>query len=196
MKNSLIILLFSFLTLACINDEIELESGTQLLSNTDFSRSDNSLSPWKSITPQGFRTGVSREFFRSGIQSVFIESVDSLSNESGIWSQTYAGVMPRQGQRLKLSAFIKGDSITSNGSTSNVFISIRAFPVEDSDGNTIGRFASTQNRIRVNGTFDWQPLEVTLPNMPPDVDQLVVYLVMDRRTFGKIYFDDVMLTVQ
>lgn len=196
MKKSFSILIIALITFACINGDEDLKVGTQLLTNTDFSRSDSSVSPWSSITPRGFSTGVSRDNFRSGNQSIFIESTDSLSTESAIWKQSYAGVMPGPGQRLRLRAFIKGDNITSNGSVSNVFISIRAFPVEDSGGTTIGRFASTQNLISVNGTFDWEPLVVALPNVPSEIDHIIVYLVMSQRTFGKVYFDDVTLTVE
>ncbi len=194
-RNLLTYLIF-MLFVSCLSEERGVETGTQLLRNTDFSASANNVSPWTSISPEGFILGVSNEKFHSGSRSVFIESTDSLSLNSGIWRQTYRGPMPAEGRRVRLQAMIKGENITSNGSISNVFISIRAFPVEDSSGITRNRFVTSQNRIRVNGTFDWQPIDVSFQNFPGEVDELTVFLVMDGRTFGKVYFDDVTLTVE
>ncbi|TVP44643.1 MAG: hypothetical protein EA341_16405 [Mongoliibacter sp.] len=196
MSRTLIPCLIFTLFVSCLSEEKGVEIGTQLLVNTDFSASQINVSPWTSISPEGFILGVSNEEFNSGSRSVFIESTDSLSLNSGIWRQTYRGRMPAEGRRVRLQAMIKGENITSNGSISNVFISIRAFPVEDSSGITSNRFVTSQNRIRVNGTFDWQPIEVSFPQFPGEVDELTVFLVMGGRTFGKVYFDDVTLTVE
>jgi hypothetical protein len=196
MFRTLIPCLIFFLFISCIRDENGIPVGSQLLSNTDFSVSENNVSPWSSVAPAGFRAGISTEEFQTGTRSVFIESTDSISSNSGTWRQTYRGAMPAPGRRLRLQAFIKGENIISNGSVSNVFISIRAFPVEDSSGITRNRFASTQNRILVNGTFDWEPIEIVLPSFPEEVEELTVFLVMSGKTFGKVYFDNVTLSVE
>lgn len=196
MKRAFAIVAVLLFITGCMDNEENLKIGTQLLINSDFSRSSSSISPWSSFTPSGFITGVSKQTFRSGNQSVFIESKDLENTEAAVWSQSYTGQMPSIGARLRLRAFLKGVDITSNGLRSNVFVSVRAFPVEDSEGISSGRFFTTQNNVRVNGTFDWEPVELVIPFFPREVDRLEVYLVMSSQTSGKVYFDDVTLTVE
>jgi hypothetical protein len=197
MKSALLIFLIglAFLT-SCMDSNDPVPKGTQLLANTNLSANSSSVSPWNAVSAPGFDLGVSQEVFRSGFQSIFIENLDSLNENAGTWRQTYSGVLPREGRSLKLKAHIKGDDIELRGPGSNVYISIRAFPVEDSNGSTTGRFVTSQNRAFVRGTFDWEPLEITLSSVPEQVDFIVVYLVMGPRATGKVYFDDITLTVE
>lgn len=181
--------------LACTNEEDIPPRGTQLLRNTDLSSNPNSIAPWNSIVSQGFNLGVSTDIFSSGTQSIFIENLDSLNINSGTWTQTYRGIIPNPGRRISLRAHLKGEDIQTFGPESNVYISMRMFPVEDDNGSTVGRFISSQSRVLVNGTFDWRPLEVSLNRIPPQVEFIVVYLVMGPRTTGKVFFDDITLTV-
>ncbi|MFD2201015.1 hypothetical protein [Shivajiella indica] len=197
MKSVFNILFLSLaLLFSCIDSKDPIPKGSQFLVNTDFSASPNSISPWGAVQAPGFNLGISQEVFRSGFQSVFIENLDSLNENTGTWRQSYNGALPREGRSLKLKAYIKGEDITLRGPGSNVYISMRAFPVEDSNGSTTGRFVTSQNRTLVSGTFDWEPLEITLPRLPEQVDFLMVYLVMGPRATGKVYFDDVTLTVE
>lgn len=169
---------------------------SQLLRNTDISLSPDTVSPWVPVTSNGFTLGVSQDTFLVGDRSLFITSQDSLNQNSALWRQTYRGPMPSEGRRLTLRAHLKGENIELTRPNSNIFISIRLFPVEDSDGTTINRFLSSQNRVRVFGTFDWQPLAITIPSIPREIDFIMVYLVMGPGTIGTVYFDDITLTVE
>lgn len=191
---SLLIPIFA-LFISCTEDD-GLPAKTQLLRNSDLESPDGSISPWVPVTEPGFNLGSSTEVFRSSKKSLFIENSDSLNTNSATWRQSYNGPMPSKGRKLVLRAHLKGENIELKGPESNVFISIRAFPVEDSNGNTFGRYVTTQNQIGVSGTFEWTQLRLTLPNTPEEVDNIVVYLVMGSRTTGKIYFDDITLTVE
>lgn len=197
MKSAPLIFLIglAFLT-SCMDSSDTVPRGTQLLANTNLSANPSSLSPWNSVSAPGFNLGVSQEVFRSGFQSIFIENLDSLNENAGTWRQNYNGSLPKEGRGLKLKAYIKGENVTLRGPGSNVYISIRAFPVEDSNGSIIGRFVTSQNRDFVSGSFDWEPLEITLSNVPEQVDFIVVYLVMGPRATGRVYFDDITLTVR
>ncbi|MCH6234420.1 hypothetical protein [Cognataquiflexum rubidum] len=191
---SLLIPIFA-LFISCTEDD-GLPVNTQLLKNPDLASPDGSVSPWMPVTEPGFTLGTSTEIFRSASKSLFIENSDSLNTNSATWRQTYNGPMPKKGRKLVLRAFLKGEDIALKGPESNVFISIRAFPVEDSNGSTFGRYVTTLNQIGVSGTFDWTQLRLTLPSTPEEVDNIVVYLSMGSRTTGKIYFDDITLTVE
>lgn len=186
---------FVLFILGCSDRNDMLPSGSQLLKNSDFSAIPDNVSPWVSISSPGFNLGVSEEVFRIGSRSVFIENFDSLNQNSGNWKQSYTGPAPRAGRTLRMRAYLKGENITLRGPGSNIYISMRAFPVQDSRGSTIGRFISSQDRIRVNGTFDWRPIELVLNNAPDEIDFITVYLVMGPRATGRVYFDEVTLTV-
>jgi hypothetical protein len=193
---SLLIIVSAIFLTSCLDNNDPVGKGSQLLVNTNLSENPSSISPWTSISAQGFNLGISKDEFKSGFQSIFIENLDSLNENSGTWRQNYNGAMPKSGRSLNLRAYIKGEDITLRGPGSNVYISIRAFPVEDSNGSVLGRFVTSQNRIFISGSFDWQPLEITLPGLPEQVDFISVFLVMGPRATGKVYFDDITLTVR
>lgn len=196
MKKGLLLISISLLFFQCDLSRDGLPANSQLLRNTDISRSPDSVSPWVPVANEGFSLGVSQEIFLSGNRSLFIENQDSLNVNTAIWRQSYNGPMPSEGRRLTLRTHLKGENVELKGPNSNIYISIRMFPVEDSEGTTINRFLSSQNRFRVFGTFDWEPLAITLPSVPKDIDFIMVYLVMGPRTTGKVYFDDITLTVE
>jgi hypothetical protein len=195
MKRIYLIIFISAFFIHCAEDD-GLPDNTQLLKNSNLTSSDGSVSPWTPISEPGFTLRPDTEVFRSANRSLFIENSDSLNINSGTWRQSYIGPMPKKGRKLVLRAFLKGEDVALKGPESNVYISIRAFPVEDSSGSTFGRYVTTQNQVLVSGTFDWTQLRLTLPNTPEEVDNIVVYLVMGPRTTGKIYFDDITLTVE
>lgn len=192
MRRTLFIIFVSLLGCNQLDDQVP--AGTQLLRNSDIS-SPNSPQPWVSVTSPGFLLGLSRDEFRSASASLFIESRDSTNINPTTWRQTINSPLPREGQKLTLRAYLKGEEIKRFAPGSNVFISLRAFPVEDSNGNTAGRYITSQERIIVDSTFTWRPIELVLNKMPPEVEYLVVYLAMAPRTSGKVYFDDITLTV-
>jgi hypothetical protein len=196
MKKGMLILFTCLLLWQCDFGEDEVPINSQLLRNTDISLSPDTVSPWVPVTSNGFNLGVSQDTFLVGNRALFISSQDSLNENSALWRQTYNGPMPSEGRRLTLRAHLKGENIELKGPNSNIYISIRLFPVEDSDGTTINRFLSSQNRVQVFGTFDWQPLVITIPSVPKEIDFIMVYLVMGPGTIGKVYFDDITLTVE
>ena len=179
---------------ACATMDDGFPAGAQILKNTDLSSSD-SPSPWVSISAPGFTLGVSRDEFRSTPGSLFIENSDSLNTNASTWRQMVRMPLPGEGRKITLRAYLKGEELKRHGTGSNIYISLRAFPVEDSKGNTVGRFISSQERVVVEGSFEWRPIELVLSKMPPEVDHLMVYLVMAPLTTGKIFFDDITLTV-
>jgi hypothetical protein len=192
MRRTLFIVFVSLLGCNQLDDQVP--AGTQLLRNPDIS-SPNSPQPWVSVTSPGFTLGVSNQIFRSGSGSLFIENADSTNLEASTWRQTINSPLPKEGRKLTLRAYLKGEEIKRFAPGSNVFVSFRAFPVQDSKGNTAGRFITSQERIIVDSTFTWRPIELVLNKMPPEVDYLIVYLAMAPRTTGKVYFDDITLTV-
>ncbi|WP_373494462.1 hypothetical protein [Aquiflexum sp.] len=196
MNKALPVILICLLLFQCDSGKDGLPANSQLLRNTDISLSPDSFSPWVPVTNDGFSLGISQETFLSGNRSLFIENQDSLNVNAALWRQTYDGPMPSEGRRLTLRAHLKGENIELKSTGSNIYISVRMFPVEDSEGTTINRFLSSQNRFRIFGTFDWEPLAVSIPSFPKDVEFITVYLVMGPRTTGKVFFDDITLTVE
>ncbi|MGY6744885.1 MAG: hypothetical protein ACXIUQ_19270 [Cecembia sp.] len=190
-----LILMATILLSSCIEQQSLLPTGTELLKNTDFSSSMDNVSPWIAVSSPGFNLGVSDTVFRSGSRSIFIENTDIFNENSGNWTQVYNGPIPGPGQRVRLRAHLKGENIRLFTPNSNVFISLRFFPVQDSGGSLAGRFISSQQQIRVDGTFDWRPIELVVNSVPEDVESVAVFLVMGPRVTGKVYFDDVTLTV-
>ncbi len=166
---------------------------TQLLKNTDLSHSPDNVLPWVAINTPDYELGISNEFYRSGSQSIFITNSDSTNLKTGTWTQTYAGSIPKSSKRLSLRAFVKGENIRLTRPESNIYISIRVFPIVDGEGQIRSRFVTSQTFFLVAGTFDWQPLEITLPQIPEDAESIRVYLNMGPGTTGKVYFDDITL---
>ncbi|MFC4874530.1 hypothetical protein [Negadavirga shengliensis] len=188
--------LLLLLLMACV-DEDTLPPGTQLMLNPHISLSHDSVFPWTANKSDGIELGVSKEVFMTGIQSLFIENRDSVNLNYGSWTQTYSGPMPAQGSTLELIAFLKGENISSVFPTSpRVYISFRIFPQSDSKGNTQGRSAGSDSYSFLEGDFDWTPIIITLDNFPSEADNISVNLGMLSGTTGKIYFDEITLTVK
>lgn len=196
MKFGALSLITIILLSACVEQVSLLPAGSQLLRNSDFSQSLDNVSPWVPISSPGFELGISDEIFRSGSRSVFIENTDIFNENTGTWTQVYNGSIPGPGQRVRLRAYLKGENIRLFTPNSNVFISLRFSPVKDNSGSLAGRFISSQQRVRIEGTFDWTPIELVVNNVPEDVESVAVFLVMGSRVTGKVYFDDVTLSVE
>lgn len=196
MKSVSPILFLALLLFQCIEKEDLVPVGSQLLRNTDISSSLDNVSPWNANAISPFVVIPTNREFRSGRQSLLISNTDSLTRNSGVWTQSYFGPIPKEGRSLRLRAFLKGENIRLTGPGSNVFLSIRTFPVEDSNNSVFGRFVTTQNRFPIQGTFDWTPVELVLPRIQRDVTHITIYLVMGPFTTGTVYFDDITLTVE
>lgn len=196
MKIASSILLLALLFFQCIEKEEVVPIGSQLLRNIDISSSLDNVSPWNATAVSPFVVIPTTREFKSGRQSLMISNTDSLTRNSGVWTQSYFGPIPNEGRSLRLRAFLKGENIRITGPGSNVFLSIRTFPVEDSNNSVFGRFVTTQNRFPIQGTFDWTPIDLVLPRIQKDVTHITVYLVMGPFTTGTVYFDDITLTVE
>jgi hypothetical protein len=177
---------------ACAENE-EAPVGAQLLGNTNISDSPNDVSPWSAQNFTGFqKTGVSKEVFLTGFQSLYIDSPDEASSVDASWTQTYSGPMPPAGSTLELSAFVKGVNIERN-STGSIGIFMRIFPQYEGN-NFIGRSAASQEILE--GDFDWSRLKITLEKFPANAESITVTLFMPNLTTGRVYFDEITLTVR
>ncbi len=183
-------LLLLLLLIACAEEDvIPPGPGTQLLVNTHISLSPDSVLPWRGGPNKlgDFESGVSKEIFFIGNQSLFLEKTDSLSGYHGDWFQTYTGPMPVQGSRLELIAYLKGENLIRSNPEHNITISIHIW---DDTRITSG------NNLILEGDFDWTPIRITLDSFPAKADQISVSLSIPSTMTGKIYFDEINLTVR
>ena len=186
-------LLLLLLLSACVEED-HPPPGSQLLMNHHISLTPDSVFPWTAVKSEGVELGVSKEIFFTGNQSLFIENTDSLYfNSGGSWTQNISGPMPAPGSRLELTAFLKGENIRNLTPTGSVFISFQILPWSDK-GNNQGRFIMSDKFV-LEGDFDWTILSITLDSFPEDAENINVSLVLPRVTTGKIYFDEITLTV-
>lgn len=192
----LLLICLSFFLLSCMEQDTLIPSGSQLLRNSNLSNSPDNVAPWNSVNANPFRVGVSDAVFHSGNRSLFIEGTDSLANNSVAWVQHYIGPMPREGRRLRLRLLMKGENIQLNSPSANVWVTIRTWPVEGPNRTTFGRSVSSQRSNFIEGTFDWTPFEIILPSFPSDANRISVFLVMGPQTTGRVFFDDITLTVE
>ena len=105
------------------------------------------------------------------------------------WSQTYTGPMPAPGSTLELVAFVKGEKIQDLTAGGRVFIGLKVFPMNERESVASAVFD-------YQGDVDWVLLKATLENFPEDAESIQVTLYMPRLTLGKVYFDEINLTVK
>ena len=181
------ILLFSLL-LSC-KEEDTLPLGSQLLLNPNLSLYSDSVFPWTPSNSNGIQHGVSREVFVSGNRSLYIENPDRTVADASHWSQTYTGPMPAPGSTLELVAFVKGEKIQDLTAGGRVFIGLKVFP-------TIKKESFASAVFDFQGDVDWVLLKATLEDFPEDAESIQVTLNMPTLTLGKVYFDEINLTVK
>lgn len=179
---------------SCAENE-DAPIGTQLLGNSNISSSPENVFPWIANKNTGVELGVSKDVFMTGFQSLYIENMDSTTNNSASWSQTYSGPMPSTGRSLELTAFLKGENIKRFNKLS-VFIYFTVIPNYDSNGNSLGNSVSSGNTVILEGDFDWIPVKITLEDFPVNAESISVALIMPGTVTGKIYFDEITLTVK
>lgn len=189
-----IILCLVWLSIGCVEKEDLLPTGTQLLRNSNLSNSMDNVRPWVSTVVSTFNLGVSDEVYFSGNRSIFLEGTDSLATGSVAWAQHYSGPLPSN-RRLRFRAMLKAENIELHSSQSNVWVTIRAWSTEQ-QGGSLSRMVSSQRSLFISDTFDWSNFELTLPSTPRDADRVSVFLVMGPRTTGRVYFDNITLTVE
>ena len=132
----------------------------------------------------------------TGNQSLFIANPDSLNFNPGTWFQTYSGPMPAPGSSLELVAFVKGENIQRTyPNAPSVLVTLQLIPRPEGEASYKNSTNSSTDFF-VDGDFDWAPVFVTLDNFPAEVDFIRVNLTTPRGVSGKIYFDEITLTVK
>lgn len=185
------LILLIFLLISCRGEEDYLPKGTQLLLNPNLSLYQDSVIPWESSKSRDqFETGISREVFFTGNRSFFIENKDSTEFALASWSQTYTGPMPKEGNSIELLAFVKGENIKSLRTDNNIFITLS---ILSSTGERIGTLSAIN---QLEGNFDWNLLEATMENFPPNAKSIMVSVGLNSRVLGKAYFDEINLFVR
>ncbi|WP_157359693.1 hypothetical protein [Algoriphagus mannitolivorans] len=182
-------LLLMFLFSCQKEEEDFLPKGAQLMLNPNLSRYSDSVNPWKPSNPDGIQLGVSREVFISGNRSLFIENKTREMASASSWSQTYTGPMPRPGSTLELVAFIKGEKVQDLTLGGRVYIGVSTFP-------QINQISAATTALDLQGDFNWVLVKATLENFPKDAERIVVGLHVPDHTLGKVYFDEINLTVK
>lgn len=184
------------LLIACAAEEEHLPPGTQLMLNPNLSLYTDSVFPWTVSPFAGAKTGASTEVFMTGNRSLFIEIPDSLKYTSGSWRQTYTGPMPVQGSSLELMVFLKGENLRIvEGSTASLLITFSVDFRGYTHEKTSVRSVSSDIASKLQGDFDWTPIRLTLDNFPANANSISVNLGMLSLTTGKVYFDEITLTV-
>lgn len=187
-RKGLFHLLVVSLLFSC-NEEDPLPKGTQLMLNPNLSLYPDSVYPWTPSNSSGIQHGVSREKFISGNRSLYIENPTREVANAAFWTQTYTGPMPAPGSTLELVAFVKGENIQDLTAGGRVFIALKVFPMIKTESVASAVFD-------FQGDVDWVLLKATLENFPIDAESIQVSLNMPTLTLGKVYFDEINLTVK
>lgn len=188
LRKSLFYLLLISLLMSCDEKET-LPRGSQLLLNPNLSLYPDSVFPWTPSNPDGIQNGVSREEFVSGNRSLYIENPNRTVANASHWTQTYTGPMPAPGSTLELVAFVKGENIQDLTAGGRVFIALKVFPMIKTESVATAVFD-------FQGDVDWVLLKATLENFPEEAENIQVTLNMPTLTLGKVYFDEINLTVK
>jgi len=88
--------------------------------------------------------------------------------------------------RLVLKVKIKTDGVDGPG----VYFALRG----DSD-QPAAFFQTTQNKINISGTKDFNAYSVVQPYFPTSIKSVQVYLMLDGKSSGSVQFDDIQLLV-
>lgn len=157
--------------------------------NPNLSLYPDSVFPWTFSNSNGIQHGVSREVFISGNRSLYIENPDRAVANASFWTQTYTGPMPASGSTLELAAFVKGEKLQDLTAGGRVFIMLKVFPMIKTEAIATAVFD-------FQGDVDWVLLKATLEKFPEDAESIQVTLNMPDLTLGKVYFDEINLTVK
>lgn len=177
---------------SCAENE-DAPIGTQLLGNSNISSSPENVFPWTADKNEGIELGISKDIFMTGFQSLYIENLDSTTYNFASWNQTYSGPMPSPGRSLELVAFVKGENIKRYSSL-NIGIALQVLPDYEGNKYIIDNFVGSD--VTLEGDFGWSPISITLDNVPAKAESIRVSLRMPGRITGRIYFDEITLTVK
>ena len=166
----------------------QMESIDQLLVNADMESTPNA-GWWKGYTNEtGFDLSYSTAEFVSPGQSLRITSDRDHGSAFAFWGQSVRVTNPIN-MELTLTAAIKLDQVTGEG----VAIAIRGDDTHPMAGSAES-FATTQGRFTLDGTEDWQTVQVKLQDMPSDIQTVTVYFILLPHATGTVYFDDAVLS--
>ena len=169
--------------------EDTLPKGSQLMLNPNLSLYPDSVFPWTPSNSTGVQHGVSREVFISGNRSLYIENPNREVANAAFWKQTYTGPMPAEGSTLELVAFVKGEYLQDLTAGGRVYIGVKVFPTTKTESVASAVFD-------FQGDVDWVLLKATLEDFPKGAESIEVTLYMPYLTLGKVYFDEINLTVK
>jgi hypothetical protein len=186
-------ILLVLLLVACTEEE-HVPKGTQLLVNPNMSMFPDSVSPWRANRSEAEGMGASRDVFLTGNRSLYIQNPDSVYILSGSWGQTYSGPLPAPGSRLELTAFLKGEGIKNSEPLQPTFyFYLQASTSSDGDSQV---WYPDPGISSLEGDFDWIPVKIILESLPVEAKNIGVTFIMPYRTSGKIYLDEITLTVE
>lgn len=180
------------LFVACGGDDDTVEgpgNPVQILSNPGVE--DGSGTPdswaWAKAGPQpgnNYAFEWSAAESHSGSRSLMIK-LDAVTASSAFayWNQLVDSNIPH-GKKLVLSAAVKTNLSGEGGG-----MMVRA---DDAIGPVV--WATTQGEVSITGVQDWHVVSTTLPNVPGEITELRVFLMLFPNTTGTIYFDDIELT--
>jgi hypothetical protein len=134
--------------------------------------------------------GVSDEFASSPQSSLFI-SCETVKNKEAFtyFVQSFPASIFKKGDNLTLKVQVKGENLIGKG----VSVALRG----DKEGESWPVFfKSTEGFNLLVGTFPFKEVKVNLNSYLGDADYITVYLLLLSETTGKVYFDDISLTVE
>lgn len=187
-RKSFFQLLLLPLLLSCAEED-PLPRGSQLMLNPNLSLYPDTVSPWTPSNSNGIQHGVSREVFVSGNRSLYIDNPTREVANAAFWRQTYTGPMPAEGSTLELVAFVKGENLQDLTAGGRVYIWVKVFPTTKTESVASAVFD-------FQGDVDWVLLKATLEDFPKGAESIEVTLYMPDLTLGKVYFDEINLTVK
>ncbi|MCB9249793.1 MAG: hypothetical protein H6613_15215 [Ignavibacteriales bacterium] len=167
-----------------VNEKLDFFTNT-FIENSDMEDGTNNY--WNgSSNYSNFSFEYSDQEFHSSSHSLKITALTAHQGQFAYWAQTLSAENLTS-NKLVASIVIKYNNITSDG----IAFAIRG----DNTATPTGSgevFNSTQNKIKLTGTSDWQTIEISLDNVPADVKSITIYMLIASPT-GSVYFDDLNL---
>jgi len=142
---------------------------------------------WQGATNRNlFNIELVNDVFHSSSKSVKIRSNNS-ANEFSFWAQTIQAD-ELIGKSINVDIKVKSENISGEG----IAIAIRGDDtITPRNGAEI--FSTTQNNVKIDGTFDWTTYSVSIDSIPENIKSITIYLIYLRNTSGTVYFDDINL---
>ena len=101
------------------------------------------------------------------------------------WVLTLQAPKVQPGSALELTVKVKVSELTGEGA----IVAIRG----DKKNSAYGFLETTQNKISINGTKDFESYTVKVDSYPDGIVIMYVFLILHGNSRGDVYFDDVFL---